>query len=300
MKHYTILFIKGIAMGIANVIPGVSGGTIALITGIYEKLINSLKSFDIKALKLINSFNIKEFLEHTNMYFLLAVFGGSVASVFSIANLFKYLFANYPILIWAFFFGLILASVYFVGKRIEKWNTASTCTMLIGTIIAVSLSFITPASENSNLFFVFICGIIGISGMILPGLSGSFILILMGNYELLMVTAVTDFNVILLATFLIGSVVGLMSFSHILSWVLKYYKDATLALLTGFILGSLRIIWPWKEATKSIIMNGKEKVLEYDWYFPPTMNQETLLACIAILIGIVIVYVLEKYSLKKN
>jgi len=287
-------------MGVANVIPGVSGGTIALITEIYEELINALKSFDIKALKLITSFNIKGFIQHTNMYFLLAVFGGSVASVFSIANLFKYLFANYPILIWAFFFGLILASVYFVGKRIVKWNTASICAILIGTIVAISLSFITPASENSNLFFVFLCGIIGISGMMLPGLSGSFILILMGNYELLMVTAVTDLNAVLLATFFIGSAVGLMSFSHILSWVLKHYKDATLALLTGFILGSLRIIWPWKEVTKSIILNGKEKVLEYDWYFPESMNQETLLACVAILLGIIIVYGLEKYSTNKN
>jgi len=300
MKHYIILFIKGIAMGVANVIPGVSGGTIALITEIYEELINALKSFDIKALKLITSFNIKGFIQHTNMYFLIAVFGGSVASVFSIANLFKCLFANYPILIWAFFFGLILASVYFVGKRIEKWNTASICAILIGTIVAISLSFITPASENSNLFFVFLCGIIGISGMILPGLSGSFILILMGNYELLMVTAVTDLNAVLLATFFIGSAVGLMSFSHILSWVLKHYKDATLALLAGFILGSLKIIWPWKEVTKSIILNGKEKVLEYDWYFPESMNQETLLPCVAILLGIIIVYGLEKYSTKKN
>jgi len=291
---------KGMAMGVANVIPGVSGGTIALITEIYEELINALKSFDIKALKLITSFNIKGFIQHTNMYFLLAVFGGSVASVFSIANLFKYLFANYPILIWAFFFGLILASIYFVSKRIKKWNTASICTLLIGTIVAISLSFITPASENSNLFFVFICGIIGISGMILPGLSGSFILILMGNYELLMITAVTDLNAMLLATFFIGSAVGLISFSHILSWILKHYKDATLALLTGFILGSLRIIWPWKEVTKSVILNGKEKILEYDWYFPPTMNQETLLACIAILVGIVIVYALEEHSSKKN
>jgi len=287
-------------MGIANVIPGVSGGTIALITEIYEELINALKSFDIKALKLIISCNIKGFLQHTNMYFLLAVFGGSVASVFSIANLFKYLFANYPVLIWAFFFGLITASVYFVGKRIKKWSTANIFAILIGVIISVSLSFITPANENSNLFFVFICGIIGISGMMLPGLSGSFFLILMGNYELLMVTAITDLRIVLLAIFLIGSAVGLMSFSHILSWVLKHYKDTTLALLTGFIFGSLRIIWPWKEVTKNIILNGEEKILEYNWYFPQTMNQETLVASISILVGIVIVYLLENYASKKN
>lgn len=287
-------------MGVANVIPGVSGGTIALITEIYEDLINSLKSFDLKALRLITSFKFTDFIQHTNMYFLIAVFGGSVASVFSIANLFKYLFSNYPLLIWAFFFGLILASIYFVGKRIEKWNTISLCTLLIGTIIAITLSLITPSSENSNLFFVFICGIIGISGMILPGLSGSFILILMGNYELLMVTAITDINMLLLTTFFIGSVVGLMGFSHILAWVLKHYKDATLAMLTGFILGSLRTIWPWKEIIKSVIINGEEKVIEYNWYFPQTINKDTLLAFLSIITGIMIVYWLEKYSKVKS
>lgn len=287
-------------MGIANVIPGVSGGTVALITRIYEELIHSLKSCDIKALKLITSFNIKGFIQHTNMYFLIAVFGGSIVSVFSIANIFKYFFANYPILIWALFFGLILASIYFVGKRIEKINAVSIGISLIGAIIAISLSFITPSSENSNLFFVFLCGIIGISGMILPGLSGSFILILMGNYELLMVTAVTELNIVLLSTFFIGSIVGLMSFSHILSWCLKRHKDATLALLTGFILGSLRTVWPWKEVTKSVFLNGKEKVFEYNLYLPSSMNQETLLAYIAILLGIAIVYGLEKYSTKNN
>ena len=229
-------------MGVANVIPGVSGGTIALITGIYEELINSLKQFDIKAFKLLLSFDITGFIKYTNLYFIIAVFGGSIASVFSIASLFKYLFANYPILIWAFFFGLIIASIYFVAKRINKWSPSTLLSLIIGTSIAISLSFMTPATENANLFFIFICGIIGISGMMLPGLSGSFILILMGNYELLMVTAVTDLNITLLAIFFLGSVFGLMSFSHALSWIFKHYKNATLALLTGFILGSLSII----------------------------------------------------------
>jgi len=298
MQHYFILFIKGMAMGIANVIPGVSGGTIALITEIYEELINSLKSFDLKALKLLISLDIKRFIQHTNLYFLLAVFGGSVASVFSIANLFKFLFANYPILIWAFFFGLIVASVYFVGKRVKRWKIQSIIALVVGTAIAISLSFITPATENSNLFFVFICGIIGISGMMLPGLSGSFILILMGNYELLMVTAITELNY-LLAIFIIGSAVGLMSFSHALAWVLKHYKDATLALLTGFILGSLNIIWPWKKIAESMIIDGKEKVLEYHWYFPNITEKETLIAFALIVFGIVVVWGLESFSPKK-
>ena len=287
-------------MGIANVIPGVSGGTIALITGIYEDLINSLKSFDAKSLKLITSIDILGFIKHTNLYFLIAVFGGSIVSVFSIASLFKYLFTHYPILIWAFFFGLIISSIYFVGKRISKWNSATIISLIIGTLIAISLSFMTPASENDNLFFVFICGIIGISGMMLPGLSGSFILILMGNYELLMVTAVTELNIILLSVFFLGSVFGLMSFSHILSWVFKHYKNQTLALLTGFILGSLSIIWPWKKVAEKITVNGKDKIISYDLYFPNECNQETMLATLLIAIGILVVYSLEKFAPNKQ
>ena len=287
-------------MGIANVIPGVSGGTIALITGIYEDLINSLKSFDTKSLKLITSIDILGFIKHTNLYFLLAVFGGSIVSVFSIASLFKYLFIHYPILIWAFFFGLIIASIYFVGKRISKWNTTTIFSLAIGTLVAISLSFMTPASENDNLFFVFICGIIGISGMMLPGLSGSFILILMGNYELLMVTAITELNILLLSVFFLGSAFGLMSFSHILSWVFKHYKNQTLALLTGFILGSLSIIWPWKEVAESIIIKGKEKIIAYNWYFPNELNTETILAILLIFVGILSVYALENFAINKK
>jgi len=287
-------------MGIANVIPGVSGGTIALITGIYEDLINSLKSFDAKSLKLITSIDILGFIKHTNLYFLIAVFGGSIVSVFSIASLFKYLFTHYPILIWAFFFGLIISSIYFVGKRISKWNTATIFSLIIGTLVAISLSFMTPASENDNLFFVFICGIIGISGMMLPGLSGSFILILMGNYELLMVTAITELNILLLSVFFLGSAFGLMSFSHILSWVFKHYKNQTLALLTGFILGSLSIIWPWKEVAESIILKGKEKIIAYNWYFPNELNTETILAILLIIVGILSVYALENFAIDKK
>lgn len=287
-------------MGIANVIPGVSGGTIALITNIYEELINSLKLFDKRALKLILSLKISQFITYTNLYFLFAVFGGSLVSVFSVASLFKYLFLYYPVLIWAFFFGLIIASIYFVGKRIQKWNTTNLLILTIGTIIALSLGILNPASENSNLLFVFLCGIVGVSGMMLPGLSGSFILILMGNYELLMVTAITDFNMILLSIFLLGSVFGLMSFSHILSWVFKNYRDATLALLTGFIIGSLSIIWPWKKIANSIIVNGKQKILSYELCLPNECNQETIMAIILILLGMLIVYCLENFNPKKR
>lgn len=300
MKGYFNLFLKGIAMGVANVIPGVSGGTIALITGIYEELIDSLKSFDKKALKYILSFRIKEFIDYTNLYFIIAVFGGSIFSVFSIANLFKFLFSNYPLQIWSFFFGLIIASIFFVGKRINKWDKSSVIALVLGIIIALSFTNISPANENDNLFFVFFCGIIGISGMMLPGLSGSFILILLGNYELLLVRAVADLNIIILSVFFLGSLFGLLSFSHLLSWLLKKYKDQTLATLTGFIAGSLAIIWPWKEVQESIRIGDKEKIIDYQLLFPQELNQENIIAIILIMIGIVIVYLIEKFSFIKK
>ena len=265
MKNYFVLFLKGIAMGVANVIPGVSGGTIALITGIYEQLINSLKSFDKTALQLIMKFDIKSFINHTNLYFLISVFGGSIVSVFSIASLFKFLFNNYPLYIWSFFFGLILISILFVGKTITKWNKQSIISLIFGTIVAISFTYISPATENDNLLFVFFCGIIGISGMMLPGLFA-------------------------------GSVFGIFAFSHLLSWLLKKYKDQTLALLTGFIAGSLAIIWPWKEVSKSIVIAGKEKIIEYDLYLPTEINMETFIAISMIILGVLSVYAIEKYS----
>ena len=300
MKMYFNLFLKGIAMGVANVIPGVSGGTIALITGIYEELIDSLKSFDKKALKYILSFKINEFIDYTNLYFIIAVFGGSIFSVFSIANLFKFLFSNYPLYIWSFFFGLIIASILFVGKKINKWDKSSVIALAIGTTIALSFTNISPASENDNLFFVFFCGIIGISGMMLPGLSGSFILILLGNYELLLVKAVADLNIIILTVFFLGSLFGLLSFSHLLSWLLKKYKDQTLAILTGFITGSLAIIWPWKEVKESIIIGDKEKIIDYQLLIPQELNQENIIAIILMMMGIAIVYAIEKFSITKK
>ncbi len=300
MKHYTILFLKGMAMGIANVIPGVSGGTIALITSIYEDLIKSLKSFDKKAFKLIIKRDLKGFIQYTNLYFLLSIFLGSIVSVFSIASLFEHLFNKYPTLIWAFFFGLIIASILLVGNRIKKWNKNSIFSLALGTIIAISLSFIQRGGANENLFFVFACGIIGISGMMLPGLSGSFILILMGNYELLMVESITEFNATLLSVFLLGGAFGLVSFSHLLAWVFKHYRDVTLALLTGFILGSLSITWPWQAPLETITLNGEETIISYSKYMPDELNQETIFAAVLIILGILIAYSIEMFDTRRN
>ena len=288
-----MLFLKGITMGVANVIPGVSGGTIALITEIYEDLINSLKSFDLKAVKLLLTFKFKDFIVHTNLYFLLSVFGGSLFSMFSIAKLFQYLFEFYPEELWSFFFGLIFASVYYVGLRVEKWKVGSYLCFIIGTSVAVTLALLSPSSENTNLFYIFICGIIGVSGMLLPGLSGSFILILMGNYKLLMVDSITKSlklnidAITYLIVFILGSVVGLFGFSHVISWLFKRFKDCVLSLLTGFILGSLLIIWPWK-----IIAENK---LITSWHLPE-LNSGTIISIVFMLIGFYVVVKLENFS----
>ena len=293
MKKHLFLFLKGITMGVANVIPGVSGGTIALITEIYEELINSLKSFDLKALKLLLKGQFKEFTVHTNLYFLISVFGGSVFSMFSVAKLFEFLFEFYPEELWSFFFGLILASVYYVGIRVGIWKIRSYIFFIIGTAIAVSLALLSPSSESTNLVYIFICGIIGVTGMLLPGLSGSFILILMGNYKLLMVDSLSKslkFNIdaiSYLLVFILGSVVGLFGFSHIISWLFKRFKDCVLSLLTGFILGSLLIIWPWKEVAENRLITS--------WYLPE-LNGSTILAISLMLIGFYVVVKLETFT----
>jgi putative membrane protein len=296
MKEYFSLFIKGMAMGAANVIPGVSGGTIALITGIFERLINAIKSFDITAIKLLFSGKFKELIEHTDLYFLIALFAGIGASIISVAKLFAYLFEFYPIYIWSFFFGLILASVIFVGKTIEKWRFSVILSFLIGAITAISITLLTPATENDSFFYLLICGVVAICSMILPGLSGSFVLILMGNYQLVMIDAVNDLRIDILLPVILGAGGGLLGFSYILSWVFRKFKDQTISTLTGFILGSLGIIWPWKNAIIEHF-GAKEKVMGYSYYLPE-LNTQLFIALSLIILGFISIYLLEKTAAK--
>ncbi|MFC2107524.1 DUF368 domain-containing protein, partial [Bacteroidota bacterium] len=191
---YVFLLLKGMAMGAANVIPGVSGGTIALITEIFERLINAIKSFNLHAIKLLFTGKIKDFIAYTDLYFLIAVFSGVVIAIVTLARLFDYLFENYPVYIWAYFFGLVLASVYYVGKRIDKITLAVVITFIIGTALAIMISIMNPATENQNFFYLLICGVVAICSMILPGLSGSFVLFIMGNYKLVAIDAINERN----------------------------------------------------------------------------------------------------------
>jgi putative membrane protein len=292
LKKYIVYFLQGISIGIANIIPGVSGGTIALILGIFERLINALKSFDLKALKLLLSGKWNEFAEKTDLYFLVSLFAGVAAAIIILARIFEFLFQHYPVYIWSFFFGLILASVYYVGKTIETWKISVIIIFLIGTAIALVLTFLTPASENSSFIYLIICGVVAICAMILPGLSGSFVLILLGNYQLVAITAVNNLDFSILFPVLIGAVGGLIAFSHLLSWVFKHYKDQTIAILTGFILGSLGVIWPWKNPIEQFF-GEKSKVVGYD-YFLPEINSVFFVAFFVMFSGIMIIWWMER------
>ena len=308
MKEVIGLVFKGIGMGAANVIPGVSGGTIALITGIFERLINAIKSFNLSSLMILLKGDFKGFARAIDLWFLISVLSGVAVSILTFARVFDFLFKNYPIHIWSFFFGLILASVYFVGKTITRWSFPVVLSFIIGTIVAVSISVMTPATENNNIFYLFICGIVAACSMILPGLSGSFVLILMGNYQLVMINAVNTLNFSILLPVVVGAGVGLLGFSYVLSWVFKKYRNQTIAILTGFIFGSLGILWPWKDEVFKTDINGLpllkaggEKVVQgYKWMLPENFDSTTMAAIVLVLLGIVVIWVLEVLASKKQ
>lgn len=291
MKAYIIYFLKGMAVGLANIIPGVSGGTIALITGIFERLINSIRSFGIKTIKLLIKGKFREFAEVTDLYFLTSLFAGVIIAIVLLAKIFDFLFNQYPVYIWSFFFGLILASVYFVGKTVEKWGISVIVSLIIGTTLAIMFTFLTPTSQDDSFFYLVLCGVVAVCSMILPGLSGSFVLILMGNYQLVAIDAINNRDIHILLPVLIGAVVGLVAFSHILSWVFKRYKNQTIAALTGFILGSLGIIWPWKIPIEEMF-GDKLKVVDYN-YFMPQINTELFIAVAIMIIGIASIWIME-------
>lgn len=297
MNQFISNLLKGLGIGTANVIPGVSGGTIAFLTGIFERLIDSLKSFNLTAIKLLFSGKFKEFAKYTDLIFLCSVGCGVLIAILSVARIFDYLFEHHPIYLWSFFFGLILTSIYYVGITIEKWDWKVVLSFIIGTAIALFIAFGKPAKENDNLIYLLICGVVATCSMILPGLSGSFVLVLMGNYQLIMIDAVNDLNLKILIPVIIGGVVGLIAFSHVLSWIFKKYRNITIALLTGFILGSMPIIWPWKNAVITIVGN-EEITTGYD-YFLPEMNIQFAIALVIILIGASIIVLTEKMAKKQ-
>ncbi len=324
------LVIKGILMGAANKVPGVSGGMVAFVGGFYEEFIFSLRRFNINSLKLIVNGRFRSLWYYTNGRFLSLLILGMVISYFSVSLLLDYLITHYELYVWASFFGMILGSIYYISKDFEEWNRRNIGFMLLGIIAGVSISFLEPAAQNDNLWFVFFCGIVGVSGMTLPGLSGSFILILLGNYVLLLVDSVNalyltlseifqlDFSFLdnedrlrlleVLLVFTAGSVTGLVSLSHILGYLLKQYKNATFAVIIGFITGSLGVVWPWKEAefrkdTEGIFLldqKGNKIIDNYDRYIPQLDELSTWIAIFFILAGTFLVLWLAIAELKNR
>jgi len=246
LKDYFIIALKGIAMGAADAVPGVSGGTIAFISGIYEELITSISNVNLDLFKTLQKHGITAFWKQANGKFILALLSGIIISFVSFMRLAQYLIEQHPILIWSFFFGLIVVSIYFVGKQIAKWNAGTIVGLIIGAVTAYYITSLPLLAANNNPWFLFVAGAIAICAMILPGVSGSFILLILGAYTELS-NALNDFDFKKIAIFAVGAIVGLLSFSRLLKWLFRNYRNTTLALLTGFILGSLNKMWPWKQ-----------------------------------------------------
>ncbi|MCW8982067.1 MULTISPECIES: DUF368 domain-containing protein [Altibacter] len=320
------LVLKGLAMGAANKVPGVSGGLVAFVAGFYEEFIYSLQKINRKAFALLINGRFNSFFRYVNGRFLGLLILGMVISYFSVSKALDYLIVHFELYVWSAFFGMIIGSIYFIAKDFGDWNRKYVAYLLCGILAGVSISFLEPARENSNLFFVFFCGIIGVSGMTLPGLSGSFILILLGNYVLLLVDSVNalfdtvadifqwDFSFVdntgriellkVLVVFALGSLAGLVSLSHLLAYVLKRFKKATYAVIIGFIAGSLGVVWPWKEKLLAydrngdvqFDANGREIIMGYDRYWPSEFSLEVIFAIFFIIVGILLVLSLDWYQ----
>jgi putative membrane protein len=292
LQDYGLITLKGIAMGAADVVPGVSGGTIAFIVGIYEELVNSIKSINATNLKLLFTGKIFAFWKGINANFLFSLVFGVSISIFSLAKLITWLLVVYPVLVWAFFFGLVLASTWFVSKDIHEWNWKVIVSFIVGIAVAYYITIATPAETPNNLPFIFLCGAIAICAMILPGISGSFILVLLGKYFYIM-EAVKTFNITIILVFVCGAVIGITSFSRVLSYALSKLHNITISMLTGFMLGSLNKVWPWKE-THQVVSHGQTVLMESN-----VMPNETIGAAVGLMIvGFAIVYILEKISMR--
>lgn len=294
---YLLIFAKGFGMGSADVVPGVSGGTIAFITGIYEELINSIKSIDLGALKVLRKEGIGAAWSHINGWFLVSVFGGILVSVFSLAKGLSYLLENEPVLLWSFFLGLILASTIFVGRQIKKWDPLVLIFLAVGTGIALFISLSAQVATPNELWFVFLAAAIAICAMILPGISGSFILVILGQYGFIL-DAVHERNYKVILVFMAGAAVGLLSFARLVSFLFKRHRDATIAVLTGFMIGSLPKVWPWKIATPEELKRGiGELAMPADFADKMNADPQILYAVLLTIAGFAVVFLLERVAI---
>ena len=293
IRSYIGLTIKGFCMGAADVVPGVSGGTMAFILGIYEDLLGAVRSFDLQFLRLLIRFKIKDALNHTSWRFLTALLIGIFLAIFSLAKLLSWLLEYHPVLIWSFFFGLILASVYTVGRHLQKWSLPILVWIFMGTVGSYFLVGLVPLKTPETPWFLLLSGAVAICAMILPGISGSFILVLLGKYTYLLAAVNNrDFLPLILAA--AGAAFGLITFVRCLSWLLKKYHDPTLAVLTGLMLGALRKVWPWKKTLETMTDgHGNVLIISQSNALPATWNQEVTLAVCLVIIGFFVVFIIN-------
>ena len=303
IKDYLVIGLKGMAMGAADVVPGVSGGTIAFISGIYEELLTSISNVNLSLLQTLKKEGFKAAWKQVNGNFLLSLFIGIFISIVSLAKAIKYLLEHHPILLWAFFFGLVLASVIYIAKQITKWNFIAILVLFAGAILAYYITTLNPlVSENSSSLFLFLAGAIAICAMILPGISGAFILVLLGAYKPIL-AAVNNKDIKVIALVGAGAIVGLLTFSRVLKWLFANYKNYTLAVLTGFIIGSLNKIWPWKETLSwRVNSHGINVPFKQQSISPFSFEGEhqLVLAILLAIIGFGLILLLEKLAVKKQ
>ena len=293
---YLLLTAKGFCMGAADVVPGVSGGTMAFILGIYEELIDAIRSFDLESLKLFFSAKIRDFLGHTHWRFLLALGCGILLAIFSLSKALSWLLQNEPVLIWSFFLGLILASVVTVVKRVQSWRLSTWCSLLAGLAGIYLLVGMVPGATPNAPWFLFVSGALAICAMILPGISGSFILVLLGKYQYIL-GAVNERNFLVLIIVAAGACVGLAAFSRLLGWLLTRYHDYMVAFLTGLMLGSLRKVWPFKETLESIVGSGGKVVpIVQENILPTQWTGEVTFAIALAVVGFLVVLVLDRMA----
>jgi putative membrane protein len=300
LKEYILTFLKGMSMGAADVVPGVSGGSIALIAGIYQKLLDSIKSIDRTALGFLFKFEIKRLWDYINGSFLFTLLAGILTSIFSLSKVITYLMDNHPIPLWSFFCGLIIISAVIILRDIKRWNIGVILSLILGTIAAYWITGLPPTTTPDTLWFTFVAGAIAICAMILPGISGSFLLLVMGQYERIL-DAVNEKNLLIIALFGSGCVVGLLSFSRLISWLLKHYHAVTIGVLSGFMLGSLNKIWPWKEILSyRMSSSGEQKPFLTENMLPQNYMEVTgqepliLYAVLSFLFGILLVLGIER------
>ncbi len=300
IKDYITITLKGMAMGAADVVPGVSGGTIAFITGIYQELITTISGVNLSLIKVWKDDGFKAMWFKLNGPFILALLSGILISIFSIMRLANYLLEEHPIHIWAFFFGLILASVWFVAKQIPKWNWKLITGLILGAAVAFYIVSLPPMVGTRSDWFLFLAGAIAICAMILPGISGAFILVLLGAYKPI-TEAVRDFDLKTILIVAVGAIAGLLSFSRILKWLFAHYSNITLAVLTGFIAGSLDKIWPWKKTLETAQYGDKTVILRETSVLPWNFEGEPYLypAIILMLSGLILILLLERIATKK-